>query len=186
MGKTKDARKLVDLSIDEVSLVDLPANRRKFLVIKSEAFMDELLKQLEKMIETPEGAVERLKGLDAQTLEAIKSAVTTLEKVFDDLPDDIKEAVRVLTKYAVYGYGYPPPAPAEPATAEEKKSDDDAVSKRIDEVVKSIEALSESVNKRLEELDSKIKAIPAVKKSLEGDDVTPPVTTKWPSFFRED
>jgi len=185
MGKTKDARKLVDLSIDEVSLVDLPANRRKFLVIKSEAFMDELLKQLEKMIETPEGAVERLKGLDAQTLEAIKSAVTTLEKVFDDLPDDLKEAVRVLMKYAVYGYGYPPPA-AEPAKADEKKAEDDAVSKRIDEVVKSVEALSESVNKRLEELDSKIKAIPAVKKSLEGDDVTPPVTTKWPSFFRED
>lgn len=184
MGKTKDARKLVDLSIDEVSLVDLPANRRKFLVIKSEAFMDELLEKLSKMIETPEGAVERLKGLDAQTLDAIKSAVSVLEKVFDDLPDDLKEAVRVLMKYAVYGYGYPPPA-AEPAKADEKKAEDDAaISKRIDEVAKSVEALSEMVSKQISELETKIKAIPAVKKSLESEETSVP-QTKWPSFYRE-
>ena len=99
------ARRLLDLDIQEVSLVDQPANMRRFLVIKrhQENEMDEI----QSLIEAFSG--KRLddeivsKGLDETSAEALTKQMTLLSEYRDDLPVDVVKAISLICHQAAFG-----------------------------------------------------------------------------------
>jgi len=138
-------RKLQDIDVDEISLVDVPAIRKKFLIVKKdkkgmqktsetdqdnsdiknltkeeEFKMDELIELYKKLTgeeeDFSEKETELLKKLSDEAVSAIKGALNILNKFKGDFTDELKDAVKVLAKYVTKAYPYPYPA---------KKSDDD-------------------------------------------------------------
>ena len=138
-------RELVDIDVDEISLVDIPAIRKKFLIIKkdkkdmqktSETDQDnsdiknlneeerpkmlELIGLYKKLTGDEEDFSEKeselLKKLSSDAVNAIKGALNILNKFKGDFSEELKDAVAVLAKYVVKTYPYPYPA---------KKSDED-------------------------------------------------------------
>jgi hypothetical protein len=97
----RKSRKLIDLEVEEISLVDRPANRQSFAIIKSalpasvQAFLEGL--ELEKTEEEARAAV--VKALET---------LATFEK---DFPGDILQAVKVLAKWAMVQAPEPEPEP---------------------------------------------------------------------------
>jgi hypothetical protein len=101
-------RKLSDIEVEEVSLVDAAANRKKFAIIKRRHDMDELIKLLKGMMDDAKDEdLEKAKEIPEEASKALKSALTTLNKYKGDFPGDVLDAIKILTKYASYGYGYP-------------------------------------------------------------------------------
>lgn len=119
-------RKLVDIDVDEVSIVDAAANRRRFYFVKREDKMDEL-KTLLKEIGVADGDAERIAKQDipADALSALKGALKTLSKYKEDFPDDVAKAIGTLASAA--GSGYPE------VEEEEKKKADKKADKKCDE-----------------------------------------------------
>ena len=138
-------RELVDIDVDEISLVDIPAIRKKFLIIKKdkkdmqktsetdqdnsdiknlikeeESKMNELIELYKKLTGDEEDFSEKeselLKKLSSDAVNAIKGALNILNKFKGDFSEELKDAVAVLAKYVVKTYPYPYPA---------KKSDED-------------------------------------------------------------
>ena len=135
----------MDIDVDEISLVDIPAIRKKFLIIKkdkkdmqktSETDQDnsdiknlneeerpkmlELIGLYKKLTGDEEDFSEKeselLKKLSSDAVNAIKGALNILNKFKGDFSEELKDAVAVLAKYVVKTYPYPYPA---------KKSDED-------------------------------------------------------------
>jgi hypothetical protein len=96
-------RKILDIEIDEISVVDAAANRKKFFIKKGAIQMDELLKTLQSFLGTDVIKDEDLKKvpLSEDQAKEIQAAVATLAKYKADFPDDILAAVQSLTKAAV-------------------------------------------------------------------------------------
>jgi len=138
-------RELVDIDVDEISLVDVPAIRKKFLIIKKDkkgmqksadedqddSDIENLIKEgkleMKELIEIyksltndqedfTEGQLELLKKLSDEAVNAIKGALNILNKYKGDFSKDLQDAVALLAKYAAKPYPYPYPA---------KKSDED-------------------------------------------------------------
>lgn len=97
-------RRIVRLEVNEVSAVDRPANRRKFLVIKSEEGgknVEEILKKLEenerdvvvKALEEKDSKIEELE-------KAIAEAEQPVEEVAkeEDLPEPVQKRLDEMTK----------------------------------------------------------------------------------------
>jgi len=100
-------KKLEDIDIDEVSLVDAGAVRKTFYIKKRRAIMDlvQILKDLlGPETELSEEEIEKAKGLTEQAAKAISGALAILNKYKDDMPDDVLKAIKTLAKYSSYGY----------------------------------------------------------------------------------
>lgn len=100
-------RPLKDIDVDEISLVDAGAVRKKFYIKKRRSLMDliELLKDfLGEDTELTDEEIEKAGKLSEEAAKAISSAVSALNKFKDDFPPEILSALKTLTKFASYGY----------------------------------------------------------------------------------
>lgn len=100
-------RKLKDIDVDEISLVDAGAVRKKFYIKKRRSLMDlfEILKDfLGPDVELSEEEIAKAKELSEEAAKAIKGALSMLNKYKNDMPDDVVKAMQTLAKYASYGY----------------------------------------------------------------------------------
>lgn len=108
MRKKKAKRKLRDIQVDEISLVDRAANQHSFAITKREA---EELEDLLKIFfgNDEEGFSETLlkaKEMSEEAASALKKALTVLNKYITDFPDSVQEAIKALARFSP-GYGYP-------------------------------------------------------------------------------
>lgn len=106
---------LTDLEVLEVSLVAKPANRRRFLLFKSEE--GESMKDIEKAEPSGERVFDdpiQAAELSAKATQAVKAALKILNEYRDELPDDVLAHLADLAGYgkaptegkAVRPYGY--------------------------------------------------------------------------------
>ncbi len=138
-------RELMDIDIDEISLVDIPAIKRKFLIVKKDkkdmqktsdkdqdnSDIENLIKEgkleMKELIEIyksltndqedfTEEQLELMKKLSPEAINSIKGALNILNKFKGDFSQELKDAVAVLAKFVAKPYPYPYPA---------KKSDED-------------------------------------------------------------
>lgn len=126
-------RELRDIDVEEISYVDVPANKVKFKIIKRggpfdnnqgdsqknklqkemKQVMDELIKIYKAVtdVELTEEEKEVLKALSPEELKKVQDAMAVLKKYKDELPDDLKREIATLAKLAVGRYPYPYPYP---------------------------------------------------------------------------
>lgn len=100
------ARKLKDIDVEEISIVDRAANRKLFAIVKRRQQMDELIELLKSIYgdEITDEAIAKAAELPKENLSAIKGALNLLNKYLDGMPEDVKSAIKTLGKYASYGY----------------------------------------------------------------------------------
>jgi len=108
--KKHRGRTLRDIDVDEISLVDFPATRHKFMIIKS-AEVTNTMRELEELLNefNPDGnEIELLRKakdkLPKEMVNDLVKAYKAILKYKEDFPDDLLEAVKVLGKYASYAY----------------------------------------------------------------------------------
>jgi hypothetical protein len=89
--RRKGARELVDVEIDEISIVDNGANRKKFYIVKREGTMD-LKKALEEFLE----GFDVEKALSEDAIAAITKSLEILSRYKSDFPDDVLSACQIL------------------------------------------------------------------------------------------
>ncbi|MBA7493953.1 hypothetical protein ES702_04519 [subsurface metagenome] len=108
-------RKLRDMEIDEISLVDKAATRKKFMIIKSAEVI--ALKEIADLIEEFSDEVFdetfgkedfEKKDISQKVKDKLKGALEDLNKYKDDFPDDLKSAMDLLLKFVAVSYGYLP------------------------------------------------------------------------------
>lgn len=169
------ARELLNIDIDEISLVDNAATRKKFLIIKNKKEnmqnaidkdrgdsdiknlkenevikMLDLIELYKKLSEDDQDFSEEqlkiLKALSPENVKAIKNAIGVLTKFKGDMSQELQDAIKVLAKFtAKYPMPYPYPA---------KKSDEDLekagkkISKdTLNAIKKAIKILSDALSK---------------------------------------
>jgi len=172
--RKKKLRDLIDIEVEEISLVDNPANKKKFLLTKNiggiemkdliellknfigkEDLKEEMLKGLDK--ETAEKTVEDLKVIDAyrasfpgELNKAISNIVATMVGLFpapDEDGDSINKVGAKLSKETVNKLkNIIQQLQSMIGVSDEKKNDDD--NKNDD--VKKLEEKIEELNKKLE------------------------------------
>ena len=108
MPITDSAKKIKDLDIDEISLVDRAANRRKFAITKKERTeMFEKLIEILKNWLTPEEITEEfqtgIKALPEDVQKAHLATLTVLEEYNDEdvMPAEFKKALAAMVKATV-------------------------------------------------------------------------------------
>ena len=115
-------RKLIDVDVSEISLVDHAATGMTFAIVKRDAALVELLKPF-----ADDEVEELLKAGDPAALKALREALKTLGPYVSGLPDDIAAAVKTLVALAAGpadGEGYP--------AKRKKKTDDRPEGERTD------------------------------------------------------
>lgn len=168
-------RELRDIDVEEISYVDVPANKVKFKIIKRgdsfdknqddsqknlekevEQQMDELIEIYKAVtnVELTEEEKEILKALSPEDLKKVQDALTVLKKYKDELPDDLKKEIATLAKLAVGRYPYPYPYPPKgrypyPYPYPVKKEDD---KKEEEDVEKAGKKLSKDTLKTIEKV----------------------------------
>jgi len=190
---------------DEISLVDLPAIKRKFLFKKAadkdkegflicdcghkEALIDFLksaseecpncgeslldsatkiifkgdhrMKKLSELLidfiggdELEDEDIEKFekaeKKMSPEAVKSLKGALNILKKFKAEFPDDVKEAINTLAKYAAYGYGYP---------AKKSDEEDEDVEKAGAKLSKATRELIRSVVDKSKILEKAVKAL---------------------------
>ena len=108
--KKHRGRRLQNIDVDEISLVDFAATGREFMIIKS-AEVTNTMRELEELLNefNPDGnEIEVLRKakdkLPKEMLDELTKAYKAILKYREDFPDDLTEAIKVLGKYASYGY----------------------------------------------------------------------------------
>jgi len=98
-------RKLKDIEPDEISLVDAGANRTPFSIIKrrQSAMKKKLIELYKKLMgeDAPEKLVKS--AIPDERGNELTAAMETIQKYQDDLPDEILDAAKTLTKMALNG-----------------------------------------------------------------------------------
>lgn len=147
--------RLLDLDVESIHLVDTPAIKRRFLVVKrGDASEEEIIQEIEKTVAELSKAQtdeEKAKLSDAAK-NAIKGAVNLLNKYKDELPDAAKKALDALTKLVEgYGYGY-----AAPKKELDKAGAALSAARRqqIESVINGLKALAGDLEKMLKEAGS--------------------------------
>ena len=101
-------RRLYDLDIKEVSVVDFGANKKKKMqILKRSNKMNELLEVLKKILgdeEIDDNSIEKIKGLPKDSIETIGKALDEIEGYKGNYPPALDEAIQSLAKSAVYDY----------------------------------------------------------------------------------
>ncbi len=116
--KKKKLRELIGIEIDEISIVKSPANRKKFVLIKSLEGYERLIDVVSEFV-SDDFDIE--KGAD---FEEFLAAVETLKEYKDDLPGEVEDAMDKIVTFAVAGRGSEEP--------EEEKDDDGKLNKSDD------------------------------------------------------
>lgn len=144
------------MEVKKLSIVSRPATRNSFLVIKSEKGkqMEELLKQLEDFGVDVSALKDKIDPnlekaeMSEEAQEALIGSLKKLNQFRDEFPDQIKEAISTLAKFAVeYGYGkaYPEPEKSEKGTLPKESLDViQEVCSELEKAVNSLEALVSS------------------------------------------
>ena len=94
-------RKLKNLEIEEISVVESAANRRKFF-IKKEQIMEKLIELLKGMFgeALTEADIEKAKELSDESVEAISGALSVIKSWEGELyPEDLTAAQLILLKH---------------------------------------------------------------------------------------
>jgi phage tail tape-measure protein len=110
--------RLKNLKAREVSLVDRAAIKRRFLILKEDSAMSDILKSvLETDLENESKVDEILKaaGIGEEAVAAVKGSMRLLTAYKDELPDDILATIGNLSGFEVA-------KAAEPETEEVKKA----------------------------------------------------------------
>lgn len=155
------SRKLKDIEAVEISLVDAAANRKKFFLKKRRQDMDELIKLIKDIFGEAAFTDEELElckaegdKVPAEALKAIKSALLTLSKYKDDMPDDVLSAIKTLAKYST-SYGYPAKKSAD---GDEEPFDVDKAGKRLSKAtLEQLQKIKEIVDTLLSQRDDDLK-----------------------------
>jgi len=150
---------------------------------KGEHNMDELLKVLKEYLEIKDDKTEVLvtkADLSDKALEALKKALEILKKYKADFPDDLKEAVDTISKYAVSYYGYGHPEKKDSTDVNIKKEDDKSKSQstsevkdsRVDQLITQVTELAKSLEvlKTLQDRLTVVEKATTVSKTIVGQD----------------
>lgn len=101
------ARRLKDMDIDEISLVESGAVRKKFYIKKRETIMKlvELLKEvLGEDTELTDEEIAKIEGLGEENSKGISDALNLFKDYTDVFPPELEKALTALVKSACYGY----------------------------------------------------------------------------------
>lgn len=151
-------RKLEDIDVEEISLVRSAANRRQFLILKSEEeTMEKWLKILKSFLgaeeeeseyELEETDIAKAKELPESAIKAIAGALNILNKYKDVFPPDVTNAMKTLAKYAAYAY----PAKKAEMTDEEFVAEvvEKAGSKFSKATLEQLKLIKEAIDKLLD------------------------------------
>lgn len=157
--------KLQNITVKEISLVDRPANKRKFLLYKREQgevskvelkdlkklFEDKNDTELQKIVDVVNQTAELKKGEDA-----LKVATEALEKKVIEVEAAKKEALDLIEK-----------AKTQPASADVEKTVKDAVEKATADLEKKHNDASAAIKKEYDDvIDELVKAVDLLKKNL--------------------
>jgi len=100
-------RKLQDIEIDEISLVEQGANRKKFAIIKRRRLMDEFIKLLKEFLGEEAIDAETVKksvaALGADVIKKMSGALTHLATYFDEFPEAIQKSIMALIEVSTSG-----------------------------------------------------------------------------------
>jgi hypothetical protein len=108
------ARKLRDLEITEISLVNFAATGKKFMIIKNAEVIQ--LKKIADLIEEFSDEVFdesfgredfEKKDIPQKVKDKLKEALEALNKYKGDFPDDLTAAIKLLLKFVAVSYGLP-------------------------------------------------------------------------------
>lgn len=107
MNQTGMPRKIKDLKIKEVSLVDKAANRKKFIICKGESkmkFYEKILKAFKGLFgedSLEEKDHEIIKSMSDERGEAIHGALDAISSYeISEFPEDIQDGILTLAKFA--------------------------------------------------------------------------------------
>jgi len=150
------ARKLINMKINEVSLVNFAANKRKFAIIKMKGCkMTDELKSLFAAFqgkELTDDEIKEVEKLDKEKLEEIEKSLTLLKRYKDDLPEDAVEAIGAIVKVA----GGNTPEPKAEVKPDEDVTLDTIVEMAVDKAGKKLsketKAILDRVVKGIEDL----------------------------------
>lgn len=174
-------RELKEIDPDEISLVGVPAIRKKFIIIKRSQEMDEyieILKSFHGEEEITDEVVEALKAgkMPEEATKALKGALNILNKYKDDFPDAILDAIKTLSKYASYGYpekkgekSEKEPDPVEFLEKLDLQKAGASLSKATIEKLNSIKTAIKSITDEIDKLIGKKEEAAGLKKSKEDD-----------------
>jgi hypothetical protein len=107
-------RKLRDLEITEISLVNFAATGKKFMIIKSAEVIK--LKKIADLIEEFSDEVFdetfgredfEKKDIPQEVKDELKKALESINKYREDLPSDLKSGMDLLLKFVAVSYGLP-------------------------------------------------------------------------------
>jgi len=169
-------RKLEDLDVAEISLVDNAANRKKFYIIKRRKEMEEFVKLLKSFMgeddeefKLSEEDIAKAGKLDEKAIKAIQGALNILNKYKDVYPADVLKAIKTLTKYASYGYSYPA---AKSEDIIEELTDVEKAGRKlskatIEQLRKALEIIESLIKEKEEDVTKGEKLPPEVVKKLE-------------------
>ena len=125
--------------------------------------LSELIKDFIGEDEVTDEEMEKLekaeKEIPPDAAKALKAVVTTLSKFKGDFPDEIKECINTLAKYAAYGYGYP----AKKSEKSEEEEEEDVekagakLSKATRELIKNVVVGYKLLEKSMEALKALVK-----------------------------
>lgn len=99
-------RTLKKIVVERIALCDAAATRKKFFVKKRRQEMEkliELLKSLHGEDEITEEAVKSLKGIPEKQITELESALAVATEYKKLYPDEVLEAIELLSKHATYG-----------------------------------------------------------------------------------
>jgi len=91
--KKKTPRRIENLEIEEISIVDEPANRRHFAIIKSAD--PGLAKAFGEFLDGFEKA-----DISADAMKALKDALDLVNEYKKDWPEDVLKAIQTITEFA--------------------------------------------------------------------------------------
>jgi len=169
-------RKLEDIDVAEISLVDDAANRKKFYIIKRRQQMEEFVKLLKSFMgeddeefKLSEEDIAKAGKLDEKAIKAIQGALNILNKYKDVYPADVLKAIKTLTKYASYGYSYPA---AKSADIIEELTDVEKAGRKlskatIEQLRKALEIIESLIKEKEDDVTKGEKLPPEVVKRLE-------------------
>jgi len=107
-------RRLIDVDVDEISLVDRAATGMTFAIVKRDAALSKVFEAF-----ADEGIEDLLTKGDEKALKAaLKAALEKLGPYLDGMPDDISAAIKTLAGFAAG----PPAAAADYGQPPEKKA----------------------------------------------------------------
>jgi len=157
---------------------------------KGDDKMDELVKVLKEYLGVTDDKAEVLVAkadLSEKAVEALKKALEILKKYKADFPDDLKEAVDTVSKYAVSYYGYGSPEKDDKDTSVNKDKDKDIKKEddkpngqstqevkdaRVDQLVTQVAELTKSLEavKTLQDRLATVEKATTVSKTIVGQD----------------